>query len=221
MKPFCYRRTDRFCKPLDGTTTSETGLVRDQPASETVTDIFGNKFLNFDRDYERKDIYNNVGISAPSDPKTRILNTVYEFKFEIEDFERNSIKNLACAAPKNENREPGDPCSVFTPNAGDWDRRTVVQIITDQGDLVCLEPTENQTIGTLFTLYIPRDYIPRLVNNKPKPQDCNYPPNPFLPGPPFDVSDFEFGIENGDIIVAEHDSGLMFEPEVNTELTIV
>jgi len=47
----CYRRTDRYCTPLNGSPNTETNDPRNQPGSKSVTGLFGNSYLDFDADW--------------------------------------------------------------------------------------------------------------------------------------------------------------------------
>lgn len=198
----CYRKTDENCERYP--TAERPDVEQPNTLNDIHSDVFGNEFYNYSKTYVRRDINCQVVTTTPpANPKDRVPGTLYVQKLNGQDYVRNGIDNQPCTST-----DPTDgQCNIFQFDAGDWERK----------DYENKTPTENQVENR--NMYIPRDYIPRYIDNTPKPLVCKFPIT-FTPGvePDVDISDYEFTYEDGRFIAREEGLDDLIEPEDYTVL---
>ena len=193
----CYRKTDEECQRYP--TPERPEVKQPNTLNDIFKDAFGNEFYNYSKTYVRCSINCiEVTATAPSDPKDRVPGVLYVQKLNGQDYVRNDIDNQPCTSTN-----PNDGlCDIFQFDAGAWERKTYDN----------LDPTESQSLNR--NMYIPRDYIPRYVDNTQKSGVCKF-PLVFSSGtePEVFVNDYEFTYENGKYVAREEGLTDLVEPE--------
>lgn len=201
-----YIRTDRFRRPLGaGIVNEETGEIRKQPASEQGVDpMFTNKFYNYNVDFIR-----NTEVCDP-------VALTCEVKSPIDDYVRHGINHVTI------NGEVF--CDTLPAHEDKVDRYSTSDTVEGSDGFIYLDPVmANQTDDLpydTFGLYQPRGYIAQTTFNVPvNIVDIILPGDPEYPDDTFNISEYEFSTENGNLIISEQDPSFFFEPEENTDTT--
>ena len=193
----CYRKTDEECQRYP--TAERPDVEQPNTLNDIYSDVFGNEFYNYSKTYVRCSIdCNEVTTTPPTDPKSRVPGVLYVQKLNGTDYVRNGIDNQPCTST-----DPTDGlCNIFQFDAGDWERK----------DYENNDPTESQQLNR--NMYIPRDYIPRYVDNTQKSGVCKF-PLVFTPGeePDVYINDYEFTYEDGKFVAREEGLDDLVEPE--------
>ena len=193
----CYRKTDEECQRYP--TAERPDVEQPNTLNDIFSDVFGNEFYNYSKTYVRCGIdCNEVTTTPPADPKSRVPGVLYVQKLNGTDYVRNDIDNLPCTSTN-----PNDGlCDLFQFDAGAWERKTYDN----------LDPLESQRENR--NMYIPRDYIPRYVDNTQKSGVCKF-PLVFTPGeePDVYINDYEFTYEDGKFVAREEGLDDLVEPE--------
>ena len=198
----CYRKTDEECQRYP--TAERPDVEQPNTLNDIFSDVFGNQFYNYSKTYVRRNIdCQIVTATAPANPKDRVPGTLYVQQLNGTDYVRNGIDNQPCTSTN-----PDDGlCNIFQFDAGDWERKTYDN----------LDPTESQAVNR--NMYIPRDYIPRYVDNTQKSGVCKF-PLVFTPGeePDVHINDYEFTYEDGKFVAREDGLDDLVEPEDYTTI---
>lgn len=198
----CYRKTDEECQRYP--TAERPDVEQPNTLNDIFSDVFGNEFYNYSKTYVRRNIdCQIVTATPPSNPKDRVPGTLYVQQLNGTDYVRNGIDNQPCTST-----DPTDGlCNIFQFDAGDWERK----------DYDNNNPTESQQVNR--NMYIPRDYIPRYVDNTQKSGVCKF-PLVFVAGvqPDVFINDYEFTYEDGKFVAREDGLDDLVEPEDYTTI---